>query len=166
MCNTCCITAQRSPGEAESHEGQGQAWRNSRASAQWRHAADQELVVGKNRLTSKACRASTGCCTVNADAPVLKMPAFSLAISCNVCTHLRYCNGTWYFALCTGHHALDVHAQIFPVHGVCNMTGDKTVSSTGKQNWNWSRGLDTFLKIRAQTMWNAICNNGIPTSYL
>lgn len=82
------------PGRLRAMRGKDRHGATGRASAQWRHAADQELVVGKNRLTSKACRASTGCCTVNADTPVLKMPAFSLAISCNVCTHLRYCNGT------------------------------------------------------------------------
>lgn len=33
------------------------------------------------------------------------------------------------FALYTGHHALEVHAQLFPVHAVCNMAEDQTVSS-------------------------------------
>lgn len=42
------------------------------------------LPLGKGRLTSKDCRASTGCCTVNAGTPGLKMPAFSRAISCNI----------------------------------------------------------------------------------
>lgn len=59
--------------------GEGRARGNK---AQAEVGAADPLELQQRKLTSKECRASSGCCTVNAGTPVLKMPAFSLAISC------------------------------------------------------------------------------------